>query len=139
MEIRTKDSASSFYWHKPWAAISIAQHHGEWPWIQEQNRVGLLQIVIRDVKSEHDLFYGGSWGFCDKQKAIQIMDFVYGVWDRIDTLLVQCDHGSCASAITAALSRICDSSAGTYFHVRPNHLIYAMLLKAHYDRDGWRS
>lgn len=140
MEVRTRETAPQFYWHRPWAAISIAEDSSGWPWIQEENRVALLQILIRHATSEHQLLYGGYSDCCDRAKAIQVMDFLYGVWDRIDTLLVQCKDGCCASAVVSALSYI--TGQGTekdYSHFHPNHIVYTMLLKAHYDRYGWRS
>lgn len=142
LEIRSRDQVPHFRSGLPWIAVSISRN-GSWPWISEENRVGLLQVNIQDAISEYDLVYRYSVkDICDRKKAIQILDFVHGHWDKATLMLVQCESGTCcAPAVAAACSYIHWRGAERSFFDRyhPNWFVYSMLLKAHYDRYGWRS
>lgn len=123
--------APEFVFDKPWAAISVATYSEDWPNLFEENRLGLLQLSFHDI-DEH--IYG--YRLMSEVQALQILEFVDTVWNKIETLLIHCEAGiSRSPAIAAAISRIKLGHEGGYFRTHvPNRYVYNTLLKVNENR-----
>jgi predicted protein tyrosine phosphatase len=134
IQVRSKALAAEFVCDEPWAAISIGTREGWWPTLSEDKREGLLQLAFPDysfVSENLEKAYPQLKGkLFDENFAQRILDFVDGVKDKIDTLLVHCEAGvSRSSAVAAAVSKIYlgIDPKEPYFRnpkYRPNILVY---------------
>jgi predicted protein tyrosine phosphatase len=119
-----------------WACISIVTSDGAWPPINQANLVGHLQLAFADILSPDD-----PRAF-KREHAHRILDFVGGIWDKVDLLMVHCEAGvSRSPAVAAAISQIYLGTDGTFFmpHLyQPNQLVYDMLLETAWERGNTR-
>jgi predicted protein tyrosine phosphatase len=120
--------AHYFACQTPWACISIVTEAGGWPAISEENRVGLLQLAFADIT----VIEGEEERAFREAQAHRILDFVKGLWDRIDVLMVHCEEGnSRGPAVAAAIARIYFGDDSLYFlpyRYWPNKYVYRVLL-----------
>jgi predicted protein tyrosine phosphatase len=123
-EVRSARNAEFFRSDRPWAAISISSRDDH-PALDEQNRVGLLQLVFDDTtKPDHPQAFTAS-------QAEEILAFVERMWDKVETFLIHCEIGMSRSpAVAAALSRIHYNDDGPWFEMDfPNRLVYQLLVE----------
>lgn len=130
--VRSKSEAKAFMTPDVcWAAISIATYPGDWPTLNGTKRMGLLQLSFLDwdKPAVGETFSEGTRLFSEKD-ADEILNFVNGVWDKIDLLLVHCEAGiSRSPAVAAALCRMKYGHDMHFFqHYTPNRLVYRTLL-----------
>jgi hypothetical protein len=75
-------------------------------------------------------------------QAVEILDFVERVWDRMEVLLIHCEAGMSRSpGVAAALSRIHYGDDGPWGEYDfPNSLVYQRLVDGHQQRSAisWR-
>ncbi|MFW6114395.1 MAG: hypothetical protein ACOC7K_01500 [bacterium] len=123
-EVRSARNAEFFRSDRPWAAISISSRDDH-PALDEQNRVGLLQLVFDDTaQPDHAHAFTAS-------HAEEILEFVERMWDKVETFLIHCEIGMSRSpAVAAALSRIHYNDDGPWFEMDfPNRLVYQLLVE----------
>src|SRR4051812_24064691 len=103
--VRSRSGAATFVSDVSWAAIQITGHDSDWPTLNEERRVAVLQMRFPDralPNSQHreeELFSAAH--------AEEILDFVAAHAERIEWLLVHCEAGASQSpAVAAALKRI---------------------------------
>lgn len=129
-ETRSAVNAQFFRCEVPWAAIAISSD-GDFPALDDTNRLALLQLVFEDTldRDSPDAF--------NAFQATAILDFVAEWWDRIDVWLIHCELGlSRSPAVAAALSRIYYQDDGPWFELEfPNALVYELLLETHARRQ----
>jgi len=135
--VLSKEEARYFTSDVPWACISIATEDGSWPPIDENGRIGLLQVAFHDLVMPVD----GCQLF-DAEHAHRILDFVKVSWGRIQVLVVHCEAGASRSpAVAAALSRIYLGEDRDFFRpgvYDPNYLVYHTLLNVARLRDEFQ-
>jgi len=131
IQIRSKPKAAEFTCDEKWAAISVSTRPGEWPELKTENRVGLLQLSFLDFSFVSDnlrkQYPDMDNHIFNATQAEKILEFMDGVKDEIDTLLVHCEAGiSRSPAIAAAIDKIyLGNDAKRYFReYRPNILVY---------------
>lgn len=125
-----KSDAKQFTSEKPWAAISVSSDETQYANLSENNRKGLLQMCFLDREFPHkDNF--------QKSHASQIIEFVFDVLPKIETLLIHCEAGvSRSPAIAAAISEILwgQKTSAIYFEkYTPNNLIYRKILDVYFN------
>ena len=79
IQVCSRKEAGEFKCQVPWAAISITSNPSAWPEISEEGRVGLLRLYFMDysvVRSKS----------MTKGQAVKILEFVKGVWDKIESV-----------------------------------------------------
>ena len=125
-EVRSARNAEFFRWDRPWAAISITSGP-KFPALDDGNRVGLLRLNFDDITEP------GTPRSFTPALAAEILDFVAGVWDQIEVLLIHCDGGlSRSPAVASALSRIYYGDDGSWVELDfPNRLVYDLLVETH--------
>jgi protein-tyrosine phosphatase len=108
---------------------------GAWPPINQANLRGHLQLAFADTLSpdDHRAF--------KRQHAHRILNFVRGMWDKIELLMVHCEAGVSRSlAVAAAISQIYLRTDGVFFmpHLyQPNQLVYDVLLETAWERGEY--
>ncbi len=124
LEVRSARNAEFFRSDRPWAAISISSRDDH-PMLDEQNRMGLLQLVFDDTAE-----FDNPRAFTASQ-AGEILAFVEQMWDKVETFLIHCEIGMSRSpAVAAALSRIHYNDEGPWFEMDfPNRLVYRLLVE----------
>ena len=132
--------ATSFKSTIPWACISIATGEGEWPTMDEANRVGWLQLAFADTRVPDPLY---PMTVFDDSHANELLDFLDNVWDQIELLFVHCEAGTSRSpAVAAAISRLHYGDDGPFMlpHLyEPNLLVYQKLLRIAEQRGEYSS
>jgi predicted protein tyrosine phosphatase len=128
-EVRSARNAEFFRCDRPWAAISVSSSE-DFAVLDETNRVGLLRLVFEDTTEP------GKLGAFNGALAMEVLDFVEAVWDKVEVFLVHCEVGlSRSPAIAAALSRIHYGDDGPWLeHDFPNPLVYHVLVEMHARR-----
>jgi predicted protein tyrosine phosphatase len=131
VEVRSARNAEFFRSDRPWAAISVSSS-GDFPVLDEVNRVGLLRLVFQDITDADQP------GAFNASIAMQIIDFVEGMWDKVEVFLIHCEVGlSRSPAIAAALSRIYYGDDGPWLeNYFSNPLVYRVLVETHTVRSG---
>lgn len=130
-EVRSARNAEFFCSDRPWAAVSISSREDH-PTLNEQNRVGLLQLVFDDTaQPDHARAFTTS-------QAEKILDYVERMWDKVEAFLIHCEIGMSRSpAVAAALSRIYYNDDGPWFEMDfPNRLVYQLLVETAARRGG---
>lgn len=124
IQIRSKSLAKVFKCDKPWVAISISTYDTDFPVLDEENRVALLQLAFKDV----DL--PGRSGGINSDQARQILDFFSEWHEQIDTLLIHCEFGASRSpAVGAVLSKIWYGADKFFFdNYTPNMFVYRAIM-----------
>jgi predicted protein tyrosine phosphatase len=124
-EVRSARNAEFFRSDRPWAAISISSREDH-PALDQQNRVGLLQLVFDDTAQPDN-----PRAFTSSQ-AEEILQFVERMWDKAQTFLIHCEIGMSRSpAVAAALSRIYYNDDGPWFEMDFfNRLVYQVLVES---------
>ncbi len=130
-EVRSAWNAKFFRSDHPWAAIQIS-HNDQFPMLSEENRVGVLRLVFEDIEQADKL------ESFSPTLAMEILDFVKEIWDKVDVFLVHCEVGlSRSPAIAAALCRIYYGHDGRWADsIFPNRLVYKLLVETHARRSG---
>jgi predicted protein tyrosine phosphatase len=74
-----------------------------------------------------------------EEQAVQVLDFVEKVWDKIDLLMVHCYAGFCRSpAIAAIISKIYyGDDLYFYQHYRPNSWVYRTIYQVAAERGDF--
>ena len=136
--VRSVIGAHYFNCQVPWACISIVTEKDTWPKISEANRIGLLQLAFADIANAE----GDEERAFNENHAHRILDFVKGVWDRADVLMIHCEEGnSRGPAVAAAISRIYLGEDKLYFLLHmywPNRMVYRILLETARKRGEYR-
>lgn len=134
IEIRSRSAAQYFSPENDvWAAISVATYDGDWPKLSACKRLGLLQIFFPDISfkiKDNSMKYNKLF---DEEMAQRIFDFVDGIKDKIDTMLIHCEAGvSRSPAIAAAIDRIYFGEKNVkekyFMKYRPNILVYQTMI-----------
>jgi protein-tyrosine phosphatase len=127
IEVYGREEIAAFRSAVPWAGISIATDHGDWPELDRTNCLGLLQLHFADLEDPHP----GERLF-DERDARRVLDFVGEVWPQIQLLVIHCQAGLRRSpAVAAAVSRIYFGNDSAWFQrgvYEPNMLVYETLL-----------
>ena len=121
--VRSRSQARDFTSDRPWAAISISEYADELPKLNACQRVGLLQLIFKDTEFNVERCF-------QPEQAKQIIEFVNGVKDKIDTLLVHCYAGwSRSPAVAAAIDRFCNKADIKHYweEYEPNMLVFKTL------------
>jgi len=125
--VLSKEEALYFVSDVPWACISIATDEHAWPPIDENNRVGLLQLAFPDLEVPV-----AGYGLFGDEHAHRILEFVQEVWHAVELLVVHCEAGASRSpAVATAISRIYLGEDREFFRpgvYDPNYLVYQTLL-----------
>ena len=133
--VQSVEGAYYFKCHVPWACISIVTSDGAWPPINQANLLGHLQLAFADILSPDD-----PRGF-KREHAHRILDFVRGIWDKIELLMVHCEAGvSRSPAVAAGISLIFLGTDGVFFmpHLyQPNQFVYDTLLETAWKRGEY--
>lgn len=123
---------------RPWAAIQIGTGHGDWPKITGVNRLGLLRLNFADADTENFRERAISLGstLFDDEHAVQILDFVNEMWDKVDYFLIHCTAGwSRSPAVAAAITKIKGEDDSLWFSIKdPNMRVYRKLLDNAFER-----
>lgn len=120
-----KQKAIEFKCDEPWAAISITNKGAEYPQLQEENRVGLLQLDFDDTNARRS-------GCFTSEHAKKIVAFIQEKAYNIDTLLIHCNMGASRSpAVAAALYKLLTNNDDSYYFqvYTPNTLVYGVILE----------
>lgn len=137
--VLSRDEAEAFTCDRPWAAISVTTEEGDWPDLDEDGRVALLQLAFADVANV-DLRYDYD-GFTESD-AHEIFDFLEDQVGRFEVLLVHCEMGlSRSPAIGAAVARIWQGRGAEHAYFdrwTPNGLVYRTMLEVARRRFGRR-
>lgn len=123
-----------FEYKKPWAAISITDPDFVYPEISDENRVDLLRLQFDDIDIEKEYF-----SVISESQALEVCDFVEGIWDKVDLLMVHCHAGiSRSTAICKAISERYQPDYAQYFDqlYSPNKLVHGMVSKIFTERDS---
>ena len=137
--VLSKTWAKQFRSEKPWAAISISTEVGDFPILNDANRVELLQLQFWDIANPRLFAEAALAGKIFRMdQARQVLEFAARVWPKIEVLMVHCEMGLRRSpAMAAALTHIYEGP-GTeekYFHnFQPNEHVYQMILSMHYGK-----
>ena len=125
-DVRSGRNAEFFRCDRPWAAISISSPAGDLPVLNEQNRIGLLQLVFDDTSDPN------AAGAFNQSLAHEIIFFVRELWEEVDVFSIHCEVGlSRSPAVAAALSRIFYGDDGPWLDFDfPNPLVYRLLVDA---------
>lgn len=91
-------SAQEFFYHKPWACISISDATS--PYTKDipeaeiitQNLVDVIKLKFDDISKLKE-----GYKRITLDQARQIMEFVDRVWDKIELLMIHCNAGLCRS------------------------------------------
>lgn len=124
-------TATDFKCDEPWACISISNSVGDWPDIDDDCRVDILQLVFVDVvfSVSQDFDYS----VFSERTALEILDFVEELWWEIEVLMIHCDAGiSRSSAVAAAISKLYLDDDSEFYDedlYDPNPLVYDILLR----------
>lgn len=133
IQVLPKSLAANFKSNVPWAAISISSDPEFFATLQEENRMGLLQLCFLDVNSINPSSFKAD-------QANQIIDFTFYMLPRIECLLVHCEAGvSRSPAIAAAISVMLwgENTDRIYFkNYTPNTFVYTKLLEIHRKRSS---
>lgn len=128
IEVYCREDMQAFRSSVPWAGISIAADADDWPVIDRDNCVGLLQVQFADLEQPHP-----GEKLIDEPDAQRILDFVAEVWSQIGLLVVHCQAGLRRSpAVAAAVSRIYFGEDSIWFTpgvYEPNYLVYETILR----------
>jgi len=117
--------AKQFKHDKPWACISITDEGFPWPYIDDKNRVDLLQLDFDDIDFPRNHFK-----LFEINQAEDIWEFVDKIWDKIDLLMVHCAAGiSRSSAVAKAVLEKYQPEAAHWVDklFYPNRLVYSTL------------
>lgn len=137
LEVRSRRLAKEFKSDLPWAAISVSTEEGDFPELNEENRVGLLRLRFWDIGNptqrqldhRYDVLFS-------RYQAKQIIDFVNEMWDKAEILLVHCEAGlSRSPAIAAAIEHMKYSPEEDKWYFKqymPNYWVYKTILEEHY-------
>lgn len=125
-----KSAAKLYTCEVPWAAISISSDETQFANLSTNNRKGLLQLCFLDRDFKHkDNF--------QNTHASQIIEFVFEMLPKIDSLLIHCEAGvSRSSAIAAAISEILwgQKASSVYFtNYTPNNFVYRKILDVYFN------
>jgi predicted protein tyrosine phosphatase len=133
--VESVEGAYHFKCDVPWACISIVTSEGAWPPVNQANLLGHLQLAFADILPPDD-----PRAF-KREHAHRILNFVRGIWDKIELLMVHCEAGvSRSPAVAAAISQIYLGTEGTFLmpHLyQPNRLVYAVLLETAWERGAY--
>lgn len=141
--VLSKSKAKLFESAVPWACISIADIKGEHPNLCKVKCQGILQLIFLDSESENDLMMSeiellkkNESSMFTEEHAEQILDFVDGIWDKVETLMLHCYAGySRSPAVAAALSKIYYNNDTHFFNsYSPNKMVYNTILKVAQER-----
>lgn len=118
----------------PHVIVSITSHHSDVARLPEAPMcLGVLRLSFADADVQQDpplvLF--------DRERAIEIRDFVLAHRDRAELVVVHCDAGlSRSPAVAAAITRALGGDDTPWFkRYRPNALVYRKLLEAFAELD----
>lgn len=132
IEVRSKPMAAAFRCDVPWACISISTVPGEWPEIDVENRLGLLQLAFADVEFESREASMAENGFhiFDDGDAQKIIEFVKEHSVEMEVLMVHCEGGQSRSAgVAAAIAKLYLPSDDPFFKAyTPNMRVYRRIL-----------
>lgn len=136
IHVRDRPGAIEFRSTKPWAAISVATYECDLPQLSTENRVGLLRLVFDDIDPTTRFNREDSWGrqeqlFTDEM-ALEVVNFVISIRDKVEDLLIHCQAGACRSpAIAAGITRGMLHKDDTLYFRRhtPNMLVYRKILE----------
>jgi predicted protein tyrosine phosphatase len=133
----SRSKAMLFRSHKPWAVISISTESGDFPKLDETNRLGILKLQFWDIANPSKLQLE-----CQDPKlfsidqAQEVIEFAEFALKETSTLMVHCEAGMSRSpAVAAAISFIHwgPEAARDYFRVyMPNGYVYKTILEAKY-------
>jgi len=137
--VRSRTLAKEFFCDLPWACVSITTPGDGWPVLNKAKCMDVLQTQFYDAEFKRpefeDKYFFGS------EQANQILDFVNGVWNKIDLFMVHCQAGiSRSPAIAAAIAKIKYGNDTEFFErYCPNSLVYSMLLRTATDRGEFNN
>jgi predicted protein tyrosine phosphatase len=119
--VLSKSKAESFIHEQPWACISIHDSHDNPAKINKVQQVGILQLCFDDINQPCD-----DLKMFTEEQAIETLDFVKKVWDKVELLMIHCYAGICRSpAIAAMISKIYyGDDLHFYQHYTPNSWVY---------------
>lgn len=137
LEVRSRRLAKEFKSDLPWAAISVSTEVGDFPELNEENRVGLLRLRFWDIANPSTRQLDANLeSLFSKEQAKQIIAFMNEVWDKADVILVHCEAGMSRSpAIAAAIEHIKYGPEQDKWYFKqyiPNYWVYKTILEEHY-------
>jgi len=94
-------NARAFESDRPWAAISIASTPNDFPSLQTENRVGLLQLAFEDIRCDSDRCWDAI--LFDSTLADRIVNFIRELPQEVESLLVHCGAGISRSPAVAQI------------------------------------
>lgn len=93
----------------------------------------LLRLKFDDVDKEGDTFV-----LFTKEQAIQILNFVKQIKNKVDFIIVHCEAGISRSAgVVAALEKIYNNDNNYVFkYYCPNSFVYRTILECYYNKEN---
>lgn len=128
----SKRLARVFVCDEPWAAISISTYKNEFPLLNENQRIGLLQLSYADIDNSSLESTEEAYKLFSQEQAEQIWNFLEEYSPKIKTLLVHCEAGiSRSPATAAAISKVLNGDDSFYFkRYTPNAFVYRTILES---------
>jgi len=137
IEVRSLTDAKAFSCNAPWAAISVMTFADEHPALDPINLFARLDLEFADIEFNRQ---SENFKVFDHNDALQILQFVDEVWDKVDCIMVHCAAGMSRSpAVAAAIENITyGSGADNHWFAKktPNMLVYRTILEAHHGRQN---
>jgi predicted protein tyrosine phosphatase len=113
------------YSEGPWACISIADSQDDFPFIDDSDRVDLLQMKFDDIEWARETFVTFNEGH-----AKEIVEFASKVWEKVDLIVIHCNAGiSRSTAVGKGISKFYQPEFTSSFDKlwSPNKLVYDLL------------
>jgi predicted protein tyrosine phosphatase len=119
----------------PWAVISIKNPDMSPLEFPTANCLGVLALDFDDADRQPDQSpmarESTKYTLFTAEMAEKVWDFVEGVWDKADVLLIHCNHGMSRSpAVAAAIAKTKHGDDQEWFRRKsPNRLVYRLMLE----------
>lgn len=122
-----------------WVMISIATEKDTWPEYDPKNCQKVLRMVFHDTSPDAFGYVNKDFLFTEKQANL-ILDWVEGIENAADMLVVSCEAGLCRSAaVAAAISNRYFKDDKMFFRPPyvPNMYVYRTLMDK-ISKRGWK-